>query len=214
MVIYKNFIEKLKGIILEPSTTFEISKQGKFGGVAKYYIGLIGTAVMFSLIFALWWSIENKAFEFLIYPLIMNMIIILFWVIFWILLIFIVSAIFHIVFHLSGGKTEFTTTLKVFVYSLTPILLIGWMSHYFFITIIINEPQLLFNWKSVLSIIAWIWSTVLLIIGLQRLHEITKVKALMSGILVMVILLSINYYFIYIIAAEKHYILIPFIIGG
>ncbi len=129
-------------------------------------------------------------------------------------MIFIFSAIVHMIFYLSGAKNKFTSTLKAFVYSLTPILLFGWMSHYFFVTIIINEPQLLFNWKSVISIIAWTWSTVLLIIGLQHLHGITKGKALMSGILIMAILLSINYYLIYLIKTEEPSILIPLIIGG
>jgi len=95
MVIYKNFVEKLKGIILEPSTTFETSKEEKFGGVMKYYIGLIGLAVIFSLIIVLLLSIKYAAIEFLLYSLIKNIIIIIFWVISWIILIFIFSAIVH-----------------------------------------------------------------------------------------------------------------------
>ncbi len=210
MVIYRNFVEKLKGIILQPSTTFESSKEEKLGDIAKYYIGLISLAVIFSLIFSLWLSIKSFS---IITPFIINIIIILFWVILWIILIFIVSAMIHIVIYFSDGKKEFITTLKAFVYSLTPMLLFGWMSHYFFITIITNEPQLLFNWRAVLSIVAWVWSTVLLIIGLQRLHGTTKVKAMVSGTLGMVIALSINYYIIYSITMEDPSILIPFIIG-
>ncbi len=70
MINYRDFIKKLKGIILEPSKAFETSKDEKFGSVVKYYFCLIGLAVIFSIIIALWLLIKYAAIEFFAYSLI------------------------------------------------------------------------------------------------------------------------------------------------
>ncbi|HLB71654.1 MAG: YIP1 family protein [Candidatus Methanoperedens sp.] len=170
-----DFIEKVKGFLLEPSKTFDALKEESLEEATKYYAVL---AAVYSALLALLLTFAGN----LIGPMMgfgnMGMIkgagagigsAIIIFVVFMIILIagaFIGGAITHIFVYIVGGRRGIAQTIKAGMYGST--------------------PSLLFGWIPVIEFIAMIWSLVAEIIGIRQLHELTTGKAI-SVVILMII---------------------------
>ena len=72
---------------------------------------------------------------------------------------FIMAGILHVWILIFGGKENYSKTYQLYVYSRTPQFIIGWIPFIGYLT--------------------WIYDLVLLIIGTQKVHNISKVKAVL-----------------------------------
>lgn len=111
---YLHFFEKIKGFLIEPSKTFNASREESSKGAIKYYLVI---AVIYSLIFA--------AFS----PRIGYMDIAIFWKLLAseIVAIFVSGAVIHAGVYFVGGRKGITQTIKAVMYGATPGLLLGWI---------------------------------------------------------------------------------------
>ncbi len=178
-----NFIEKLKGFLLEPSKTFDTLKDEPLGEVIKYYavIAAIYSALLALLLAFAGNLIGGSMMEFRNIGMMMGAgagvgAAIIFFVAFMILAIasaFIGGAILHVFVYIVGGRRRIAQTIKAGMYGST--------------------PSLLFGWIPVINIIAIIWSMVAEIIGIRQLHGITTERAILAVILPIIaaIILSI-----------------------
>ncbi len=159
-----NLLEKVNGILREPSKTFEHLKHETLKETLKYYAVLAagfsllnGTIAMLGISS----SIEITNLElikgsggggyFMIYLLIFSVLSITF-------LLFLDILIVHISVYIGGGRKGFRQTMKSSIYSFTP---------------------LIFGWVPIVGIIALLWSYVTQIIGIRQLHELTTKQALL-----------------------------------
>jgi tetratricopeptide (TPR) repeat protein len=108
-----NFIEKVKGILLKPSKTFDAFKDETLARALKY---LIIIAVIYSAIFAL---IGDggliSAFVSLSFSLV--------------IITFLGGAFSHFFIYTVGGRKGVTQTIKTSIYASTPWLVIGWIPY-------------------------------------------------------------------------------------
>ncbi|MBI1970063.1 YIP1 family protein [Candidatus Woesearchaeota archaeon] len=83
---------------------------------------------------------------------------------------FIYAGILHLWILIFGGKAEYTETYKLAVYAQTPKLLLGWIPF--------------------VSFIIWIWDILLLIIGTQAVHGVSRTKAIWMYIIPVILLIG------------------------
>lgn len=72
---------------------------------------------------------------------------------------FVVSGLLHVWIYIFGGRAEFAKTYQLFAYSSTPNYLLGWIPY--------------------LSFLAQIYTIVLFVIGTQKLHKVSLVRAIL-----------------------------------
>lgn len=171
-----DFLEKVKGLLLEPSKTFDALKEEPLDGAVKYYICI---AAVYSALFALLLGFAGSFFGSMMGFGNMGMIVgagagigvtITFFAVFMIMAIagaFIGGAILHIFVYIAGGRKGLTQTIKAGMYGSTASLLFGWMPF--------------------INIIAAIWSLVTEIIGIRQLHELTTGRAILALVLPFII---------------------------
>jgi len=171
-----DFLEKVKGLLLEPSKTFDALKEEPLDGAIKYYICI---AAVYSALFALLVGFTGSLFGSMMGFGNLGMMmgagagigaVITFFVVFMIMAIagaFIGGAVLHIFVYIAGGRKGLTQTIKAGMYGSTASLLFGWMPF--------------------INIIAAIWSLVTEIIGIRQLHELTTGRAILALILPIVI---------------------------
>ncbi len=139
-----DFIEKVKGFLLDPSKTFDTLKEEPFEEILKYYavIAAIYSALL-ALLLAFAGNLEmmmgtgtgiGAAITFFVRFMIIT-----------IVGAFIGGAILHIFVYIVGGRRGIAQTIKAYMYGYT--------------------PSLLFGWIPVINFIAMIWSQVAQIIG-------------------------------------------------
>ncbi|VVB97247.1 Yip1 domain protein [uncultured archaeon] len=168
-----DFIEKAKGFLFEPSKTFNACKDESLNEAIKYYaiIALIFSAIsalLFVIAFTLFGSmmgLGNLGMMFGAGAGIMSAVLI-FVMLFVIFIIgaFIGGAILHIFVYIVGGRKGITQTLKALMYGGTPMLLFGWIPY--------------------IGFIASIWSLILEIIGIQKLQELTTIRAVIAVVVI------------------------------
>jgi hypothetical protein len=162
-----DFIEKVKGFLLEPSKTFDALKEEPLEEAVKYYAVI---AAVYSALLALLLAFADN----LVGPIMgfekMRIMMgagtgigaaIIFFVVFMIIAIasaFIFGAILHIFVYIVGRRRGIAQTIKAIMYGST--------------------PSLLFGWIPVINFIAIIWSLIAEIIGIRQLHELTTGKAI------------------------------------
>ncbi len=171
-----DFLEKVKGLLLDPSKTFDSLKDEPLEEAIKYYaiIAAIYSA-LFALMFAFAGSLFGSMMGFRNLGTMMGAgagigAAVIFFVMFMIFLIasaFIGGAILHIFVYIAGGRKGIVQTIKAGMYGSTPSLLLGWIP--------------------LVSIIAAIWSLIVEIIGIRQLHELTTGRAILA-ILIPIIL--------------------------
>ncbi|MCZ7356441.1 MAG: YIP1 family protein [Candidatus Methanoperedens sp.] len=191
-----DFIEKVKGFLIEPAKTFDAVKEDSLEETIKYYaiIAAINSALS-AVLLAFAGALLGSMMGFRGLGMIMMGVgagaAILFFIESMILVIigaFIGGAILHIFVYLLGGRKGIEQTIKAVMYGLTPLLLLGWIP--------------------IIGFIATIWSLVLEILGIRQLQELTTGKAALAVLIPVIIAVIIAIVIAIIFAA------IMFGIGG
>ncbi len=164
-----DFLEKVKGLLLEPSKTFDSLKDETLGEAIKYYAIIAAVySALFALIFAFAGSLFGSMMGYRNLGTMMGAGVgigaaVFFFVMFMILAIagaFIGGAILHIFVYIVGGRKGIVQTIKAGMYGSTPSLLLGWIP--------------------LVGMIAAIWSLIVEIIGVRQLHELTTGRAILA----------------------------------
>ncbi len=189
MEVITNFFQIIKEIFTNPSNFFDNLKkeEGMQKSLLFYFIiiliinliGLIIGYLFLDQIIDLTYKILNFVpkeeitigFPRLYSESLQNMIQSMIWV-------FIGAGILHIWFKIFGGKASYQKTFQLYVYS--------------------HVPEILLGLLPILGMILWIWTMVLLVIGSQKTHKLTKNKAILiiviPYILINVIVLLITFF--------------------
>jgi hypothetical protein len=166
-----NFMEKLKGFLLNPVETFQKSREDSLGTTFSYYIVLaIISAILVTVLTTAVASLSPLAMlpGFAgVFPAF----IFVFLIIAYIIAPFIGGAWVHIFVWLFGGRKGYIQTVKSMMYGATPSLLLSWIP--------------------LVSIIGSIWTIILEIIGIRELHEISTGRAVAAVIISAVIIVII-----------------------
>ncbi len=164
-----DFLEKVKGLLLEPSKTFDSLKDESLEEALKYYAIIAAVySALFALIFAFASSLFGSMMGYRNLGTMMGAGVgigaaVFFFAMFLILAIagaFIGGAILHIFVYIVGGRKGIVQTIKAGMYGSTPSLLLGWIPF--------------------VSIIVAIWSLIVEIIGVRQLHELTTGRAILA----------------------------------
>lgn len=172
-----NIIKRIKSILIEPYNFFENLKEEK--GIKTAFLYLMGLS-LFGTIFGLIigqllqpysYSIMSKIFGFSLpynkyFTLSTQGILIFFAIIGYLLgllLSFIIAGILHVWILVFGGKANYTKTYQLYVYSHTPNYIMGWVPF--------------------VSFFIWIYALILLIIGTQKVYDISKTKSILMYVI-------------------------------
>lgn len=170
------FLDKVKGFLMEPSKTFDAVKDEPIEEAVKYYAII---AAIYSALLALMLAFAGSLFGSMMgFGNLGTMMgagagigaAVLFFVIYMVLAIasaFIGGVILHIFVYIVGGRKGIVQTIKAGMYGSTPFLLLGWIP--------------------VIGFFASIWSLIVEIIGIRQLHELTTGKAILSFVLLIIV---------------------------
>lgn len=185
-----DFIEKVKGILLDPTGTFQNLRDEDMGGALRYFvIWLLIFSALSALILALVGTVifsmipqteELEMFNSFIGSgggIILAGIGFIAMLIFGVIGIFIGGAVIHLGALLVSGAKGYHQTVKSLVYGLTPSFLFGWIPF--------------------VGIIGSIWSLILVIFGMKELHEISTGKAVIAVLIPVIIIGAIFGFFIF-----------------
>ena len=190
-----DFIEKVKGFLMEPSKTFDALKEEPLEEAVKYYAVIAAVySALLALLLAFAGNLVGNMMGFGNLGMMMGTgagigAAIIFFVVFMISAIvgaFIGGAILHIFVYIVGGRRGIVQTIKAGMYGAT--------------------PSLLFGWIPVINFIAIIWALVAEIIGIRQLHELTTGKAILAVILPIIIAIILTI----ILAAAIAVLIFPF----
>jgi hypothetical protein len=191
-----DLIEKAKGFLSEPTRTFETSKEEPLEEAIKFYLFIavvysLLSAIITGIIYSIVSPLVNK-YNILTEPhgfaetfadFFMSFILMLICVFIW-------GALLHAFAYLLGGRSHISKSIKVAMYSSTPLILLGWIP--------------------VLGIFGWIWAGALNVVGLHQYQDLPEGKAIAS-VLTPIILLLILAIVIMIILVS---VIIPMVITG
>lgn len=163
-------IETIRGMILAPVQTLQHQEESTVSETLLYYLEIIlafallstiVTALLQSAGFATTVDLQAPA-SLLIYlaTLVIGMFIAL----------VIMTLIFHLCARAMGGDGDLQDTMRAFVLSSTPVAVIGWIPF-------------------VGSVIADIWSLLLLVIGIREYHHLSTGRAAIAVLLPAIVLL-------------------------
>ncbi len=160
-----SLIQKVKGFLIEPSKTYDASKEDTLGDATKYFVILVIIFAILNVIsYGVFVSLGLKeALLIGIVTLIPR-----------IVMIFIYGAILHIGVYIVGGKNGISQTIKALMYAYTPALLF---------TVIVS---IFLN--GILVFVVWLWGLLLVILGIRQLQEITTNRALIAVFIWIVVL--------------------------
>lgn len=195
-----DLIEKVKGFLLEPTRSFETYKEEPLEEALKYYLLV---AAVYSLLSAIITGIIYSVIYSVVNPLVSKYYVLKapngftetfgdFFMLFILMLIcvFIWGAILHVFAYLLGGRWHISRSIKVALYSSTPLMLLGWIP--------------------VLGIFGWIWVGALNVVGLHQYQDLPEGKAI-AAVLAPIILLLLAVLAIVIILIST---IIPMAVSG
>lgn len=169
------FIEKAKMIVFNPKGFFDIMPQsGGYGEPFKFAILNIFIAVILSAILAT----ISKGIDNGIVSLIILSIAIFISLIYLTIVLFVVSGINHLFLKLMGAKKNYEATFRVVSY-ITPFQILSSISS-------LKIPGI-----ELIGILIALYMLYALVIGYNKVHEITKLRALAAILMPGIILLSI-----------------------
>ena len=181
-----DFYEKIKGFILEPSKTFDATKEDTLEDALKYYVGI--TAI-FSAISAVLFAFASTLFGSMMGGFGMMLgagagiagaiSIFVMLLIFMVIGAFIGGAIIHIFVYIVGGRKGIVKTIIALMYA--------------------DTPYLLFGWIPIIGLIVAIWSLALSVLGIRQFQELTTGRAILAifipiiiiGIIVFVAMIAV-----------------------
>ena len=177
--MFNDFVSEIKGFLLTPSETFRKTSGKSLGEAYQYYVALL---IIFTVLFgivavsiglAMFTSmvaqmavipvvgnvIGSAASNFSRFVVAMGVFFVYLLFLFYLLGVFVEGLIIHAFVVLMGGEKSAKQTIKTTMYSSTPFLLLGWIP--------------------IVSTIAYIWSIVLLIIGIKETQEMELGNAIL-----------------------------------
>ncbi len=195
-----DLLNKAKGFLADPTKEFEISKDETLEEAVKYYLFIAAvysllSAIMTSLIYSIVSSmvtqlvdpkyivLEPRGFAELFSDFFMSFVLMLICVFIW-------GAILHGMAYIMGGRWEIIRSIKVAMYSSTPLVLLGWIP--------------------MLGILGWIWVGALNVVGLHQYQDIPAGKAI-AAVLIPIILLIILAIVLLIVTVTT---IIPMVLEG
>lgn len=185
-----DFIEKAKGLLMDPINTFDALKDDSLEEAIKYYVVIIA---VYSLLSALLFATAMGSLGSMMGLGQLGMmsgvsvgiggalVIFVMMLVGGLIGVFITGAIFHIGVYIVGGKNGIEQTIKAVMYGSTPGLLLGWIP--------------------IIGGIAGLWSLVLEIVGIRQLQNITTGRAIIAVIIPIAIIFAIVFVFAAAIAA-------------
>lgn len=195
-----DFLEKIKGFLMEPSKTFDAVKDEPLVEAVKYYAVIAAVySALLALMFAFAGSLMGSMMGFGSLGTMMGagagigaaVILFVMFLVFAIAGAFIGGAILHIFVYIVGGRKGIAQTIKAGMYGSTPSLLLGWIPF--------------------IGFIAAIWSLVVEIVGIRQLHELTTGRAVLAfallivGIILAIILVAVMAAFIFSVGGRSPY---------
>ncbi len=191
-----DLIEKAKGFLYEPTRAFETSKEEPLEEAVKYYLFIAAvysllSAIMTGIIYSIVSPMISKynvltephGFAETFADFFQSFILMLICVFIW-------GALLHVFAYMLGGRLHISRSIKVAMYSSTPLILLGWIP--------------------VLGIFGWIWGGALNVVGLHQYQDLPEGKAIVA-VLAPVVMLSILAIVILIIIVS---LIIPMAITG
>lgn len=169
-----DFVKKVKGFLLKPSKTFDASYGDTLDEAVAYFMIL---TVIFSALNALLFVFTRRGITGTIFGIVFGedaLSIFMASLLIGIIRAFIVGLILHIGVYIVGGRKGITQTMKAYMYGSSPNLLFGWIS------------ILLLGRIPIVVLIASIWSIILWILGINRLHGITTGRATLAILMALV----------------------------
>jgi len=177
--MFDDLVSEMKGFLISPSETFKKTNGKSLGAAYQYYVALL---VIFTVLYgivvvsmglATFTSMVDQmgavpivggvatsaAANFSGFVIAMGVFFVYLLFLFYLLGIFVQGLIMHAFVLLMGGTKGAKQTVKTTMYASTPFLLLGWIPF--------------------VSIIAYIWSFVLLVIGIKENHEMELGNALL-----------------------------------
>jgi hypothetical protein len=187
--MFDDLISEMKGFLLSPSETFKKTSGKSLGAAYQYYVVLL---VIFTVLFgivavsmglAAFTSMIDKmgavpivgvvaagaVANFSSFVIALGVFFVYLVFLFYLLGIFVQGLIMHAFVLLMGGEKGSRQTIKTTMYASTPFLLLGWIP--------------------IVSTIAYIWSLVLLVIGLKENHEMELGKAVLVVLIPIVLVI-------------------------
>lgn len=190
-----DLVSNVKGFIMTPSEMFKKTRGNSLSAVYQYYVVLL---VIFTVLFgivavsiglAIFTSmvaqmavipivgnvISSAVSNFSGFVIALGVFFVYLLFLFYLLGVFVEGLIIHAFVVLMGGEKGAEQTIKTTMYSSTPFLLLGWIP--------------------IVSMFAYIWSIVLLIIGIKETQEIDLGKAIvvvLIPIVLFIILISLG----------------------
>jgi hypothetical protein len=185
----EDMVSEIKGFLMAPSETFKKTSEKSLGAAYQYYGALL---VIFTVLFGIvvvsiglasFTSMIDKmaaipiiggvaagaASNFSGFIISLGLFTVYSLFLFYLLGIFVQALIIHAFVLLMGGTKGATQTVKATMYACTPFFLLGWIPF--------------------VSIIAYIWSLVLLIIGIKENHQMELGNAVLVVIIPIVLVL-------------------------
>jgi hypothetical protein len=171
-----DIIDKAKGFLSEPTRAFEISKEEPLEEAVKYYLFIAAfysllSAIITGIIYSIVSPLLSK-YNVMTVPHVFSETFKDFFMRFILMLIcvFIWGVLLHVFAYMLGGRWNISRSIKVAMYSSTPLALLGWIP--------------------VLGIFGWIWVGALNIVGLHQYQDLPEGRAI-AAVLIPVILLLI-----------------------
>jgi hypothetical protein len=196
-------LRRVKGVLFEPSKFFEAMKKEKGVGNAFFYyavlslfVTVLGTILGYFLMpfsTAILSKIigVNLPVAQLSFLLLSTLTVIGYGL--GLLFSFVAAGILHAWILIFGGKEGYDRTYNLYVYSRT--------------------PNFIFGWIPFVSFFIWIYSLILLIIGTEKMHGISRLKAILMYVIpiavFIVLMVFIIIFAIYLISSAHLTIQIP-----
>ena len=180
-------IKKIKGVLLNPSVFFKnLSREKGLGSAFGYFALLSAVAAILSFVLlSLFPSFYSTTFQKLLGIDLPQSPVLTFWIMLVLTILsyalnlalsFLWAAILHIWIMIFGGEGKYHESYKLYIYAITPKVLLSWIPVIFFI--------------------GWIWEIVLLIIGTQKVYGLSKTKSVLRYVIpaVVLVILMIAFY--------------------
>jgi hypothetical protein len=188
-------LKKVRSVLFSPTKFFEkVREEVDIKEAFKYILVLaLIPSIIISIIYPMIIPPEFIPLWYIIGPIIYYFFIILGF--------FVQAAILHLFVKLLGGKKSYSETYKASVYSYTPMMLFGYIGPFlsimWFYRFFIGMKPGLFGYilLATVWVVFMLWSLYILVIGLSKLHEMTKKRAFVVVALFIILVILIRFGF-------------------
>ena len=191
MVNMKEFINKSKNFMLSPVNSFKEVKDESLDSSIKYFIlWAVISSILYGITFQEAWKYYSSPLmikeieHFLfgnVYGAPLTILLILFFLSLSSIFLFVNSLWLHMWIKLMGGSGDIHQTIKIMIYSATPVYIMGWIP---FVGRLIG-----------------IWSFVIALFGIRELHGMSLSKAaaaaIISSIIFVILISAFVFFFVF-----------------